>query len=246
MKHKPNLLLIGFPHQNELDSLESIHVTKCDIGKEALELVIAQNYDLIICKFKTNDTNVVELNQSLNSVKNYYSKISPKTFKFLVITSSLEEEKICKINGLLYYPESLNLKSLVLKLIDLPQESKRNEKKIVVIDFKELFIRVDNNREFIQSVMEKFFEIRESRIQDIRTPLSIGELKKAKDAAHKLKGVLANFSMLEARLTISELEELILNNDLTTALEKLQQLSEDIDRAKQFYLNNIDLFKTKP
>jgi len=102
---------------------------------------------------------------------------------------------------------------------------------------------VDNNRNFIKEVIEKFFEIKDSRISDIRTPLLNSDLKKAKDAAHKLKGVLANFSMIQARTTIIELEQLIQKSDIDSAEEKLNELEEKINIAHEYYHENQDQFK---
>jgi HPt (histidine-containing phosphotransfer) domain-containing protein len=223
--------------------MPEIAFTHCSTGKEAIELLISKNFELILSDYKLEDQNAIELNQSIESVKQYYANIDPKKIKLLILTSNSNEEQICKDHKLLFYPKHLNLKSLLLKLIDLPSESAKGSKKPVIIDFKDLFIRVDNNREFIQTVIEKFFEIRESRINDIRIPLLKKEFKQAKDAAHKLKGVLANFSMEEARTTIIELEKVLLDHQQELSIQKLDQLIKEIESAKEFYLANLDQFK---
>lgn len=244
MKHKPHILLIGFRNSLNFGSMTHIAFENCNTGQEAIKLVIEENFDLIISKYQLDDLNAVELNQSLESVKNYYANTAPKKIKLLIVTTTLEEEQICKDKKLLFFPDTFNLKSLILKLIDLPKEPKKGNKKVVIINFKELFIRVDNNREFIQTVIEKFFKIRDSRINDIKTPLITGDFKLAKDAAHKLKGVLANFSMEEARTTIIELEKHILDHNQELSLQKLEILIADIENARKFYLDNQDQFKS--
>lgn len=243
MKHKPNILLIGFHNSFPLDSMPQIAFTNCSTGKEAIKLVISENFKLIISDYELKDQNAIELNQSFESVEQYYANTDPKKLKLLILTSNSSEEQICKDHKLLFYPKHLNLKSLLLKLIDIPSAPAKGSKKALIIDFKDLFIRVDNNREFIQTVIEKFFEIRESRINDIRIPLLKKEFKQAKDSAHKLKGVLSNFSMLEARNTIIELEKLLLDNQLELSVQKLEQLIKEIESARQFYLANLDQFK---
>ena len=244
MKHNPQILLVGFHNSLSIESLSHITFEKCHTGQEAIELINTNQFDLIISKFKIEDKNAIELNQVAQSLKNYYTNSDPKKFKLLVITSNPDEDKACKENKLLYYPEALDLKLLVVKLIELPKEPRRTAKKEpVIINFKELFIRVDNNREFIQTVIDKFFEIKDSRINDIKTPLLNKEYEQAKEAAHKLKGVLANFSMMEARITIAELENLIVEKNLELAIQKLEQLENDIEIAKDFYLKNLNQFK---
>lgn len=243
MKHKANLLLLGFTNHSDLESLSKISITKGNSISEAIELVTANNFNLIISKYDLSDANAIDLYKSLKSLKEYYKGDSKKEFKLLILTSSSKQEEICKQNNILYYPESMNLKSLILRLIDLPVEPRRANKNLAIIDFKELFIRVDNNREFIKEVIEKFFEIKESRISDIKTPLVNLDFKKSKDAAHKLKGVLANFSMLEARATIIELEKLILNEEQEAALKKLNELILEIEKTVDFYHKNKDQFK---
>lgn len=244
MKHKPQILLVGFHNSLSIESLPQITFKKCNTGQEAIDLISVNQFVLIISKFQIDDQTVIELNQVAESLRTYYTNSDPKDFKLLVLTSNSDEDKACKDSNLLYFPETLDLKLLVLKLIELPKEPKRVVKEEpIIINFKELFIRVDNNREFIQTVIEKFFEIRDSRIDDIKTPLLNKEYKKAKDAAHKLKGVLANFSMIEARTTIVELENLLMESNQKLAIQKLEQLENDIETAKEFYLNNLDQFK---
>ncbi|MBN2597613.1 Hpt domain-containing protein [Labilibaculum sp.] len=224
--------------------MNQINFKNCNTGQEAVELIIEENFDLIISKYQLDDQNAIELNQSVESVKNYCTNTAPKNNKLLIITTNPEEEQLCKDNEILFFPENLNLKSLIIKLIDLPRDIKRGDKKDVIINFNDLFKRVDNNREFIQTVIEKFFEIWESRINDIQTPLNKGEFKLAKDAAHKLKGVLANFSMEVAKTTIIELEKHILDNDQELSLQKLDQLITDIENAHKFYLDKQDQFRS--
>lgn len=243
MKHKANILLVGFTQSLSIESLAGISFSKCYSLEELTELVISNEYHLVISNFKVGDQNALEINQSLESLKAYYADSAPKSFKLLVLTSNEEEDDICKANKLLYFPEEMNLKSLILKLIDLPREPVRTGKDLAIIDFKELFIRVDNNRAFIKEVIEKFFDIKESRISDIQTPLENGDFKKAKDSAHKLKGVLANFSMLQAKSTIIELEQVIMNEDQDASFQKLYELVQKIDQAKEFYLSHQDQFK---
>ena len=244
MKHNPQILLVGFHNLLSIESLPQISFVKCTTGQEAIELISSNQFDLIISKFQIKDQNAIKLNQVAESLRTYYTNSDPKKFKLLVVTSNSDEDKACKENNLLYFPETLDLKLLVLKLIALPKEPRKTiEKEPIIINFKELFIRVDNNREFIQTVIEKFFEIKDSRINDIKTPLLEKDYKRAKDAAHKLKGVLANFSMMEARITIVELENLILENNQDLAIQKLEQLVKDIKTVEAFYRNNLDQFK---
>jgi len=243
MKHKANILLLGFTSHTGIESIKNISISQCNSMQETTEQVMANNFDLIISKYQFDNATALELNQSLEALKQYYTGSSEKKFRLLIITSSADQEDICKKNKLLYFPVEMNLRSLVLQLIDLPREPKTTNKNLAIINFKELFVRVDNNRNFIKEVIEKFFEIKDSRISDIRTPLLNSDLKKAKDAAHKLKGVLANFSMIQARTTIIELEQLIQKSDIDSAEEKLNELEEKINTAHKYYHENQDQFK---
>ncbi|RUT79624.1 Hpt domain-containing protein [Ancylomarina longa] len=243
MKHKPNILLVGFQNHLEIESMPNISFAKCQNKTQALEQLIEIDFDLIISKFTIENSSAIEFTEDLEGLKSYFAKIKNKHFKLLVLTSSQAEEVLCKDNKILFYPDSLDLESLITKLVDLPREVKQKLHQAAIIDFKELFIRVDNNREFIKGVMTKFFKVWKSRIEDIQTPLSKKEYNKAKDAAHKLKGVLANFSMQKARITIIDLEKLILDQDQDAAIFKLSELIDEIEKAKSFMEANQDLFK---
>jgi HPt (histidine-containing phosphotransfer) domain-containing protein len=242
MKHKANILLLGFNQTLSIESLPDINFSKCDSIEELTELLISNSYNLIISKFTVGNKDALYIYQTLESLKKDYSTIFTEECKLLILTSTELEDDICKQNKILYFPEVMNLKFLILKLIELPVEPQKENKNFAIIDFEELFIRVDNNRAFIKEVIEKFFSIKESRIDEIRTPLLNGDLKKSKDSAHKLKGVLANFSMLKAKSTLIELEKLILNENIDGALQKLNELIEKIDEAKEFYLSNQNQF----
>ncbi|WP_421920061.1 Hpt domain-containing protein [Marinifilum sp.] len=243
MKHKANILLLGFNQALSIESLPEIFFSRCNSIEDLMELVISNDYNLVISKFNVADKDALKIHECLESIKNYYADSTPKNFKLLILTSDEKEDAFCKANKLLYFPEVMNLKSLILKLIELPREPKRINKDLTIIDFKELFIRVDNNRAFIKEVIEKFFSIKESRIAEIQIPLENGDYKKAKDSAHKLKGVLANFSMLEAKSTIIELEQIILSKNINLSISKLNELVQKIDQAKEYYLSNQDQFK---
>jgi HPt (histidine-containing phosphotransfer) domain-containing protein len=242
MKHKAHILLIGISDNKEIASIPGLRISNCSSVNDIPELVMGNLYDIIISNFQIDSTNAIELNQILESIRSYTNEPNNK-FKYLVLSSSAEEEERCKTNNLLFFPSSMRLRPLILQLIDIPKTKVRPNKQLAIIDFQELFVRVDNNRAFIKTVIEKFFEVKDSRIADIKNPLINTDFKKAKDAAHKLKGVLANFSMLEARNTIIELEKLILTEDQQVSLEKLEELIGQIEKARQFYEENIHEFQ---
>jgi HPt (histidine-containing phosphotransfer) domain-containing protein len=242
MKHKAHILLIGITANKEIASIPGLQISNCSSVKDIPEMVMGNQYDIIISNFQIENTTAIEINQILESIKSYTEESNSK-FKYLVLSSSNEEEKRCKANNLLFFPSTMRLRLLILQLIDIPKTRVRPNKQLAIIDFQELFVRVDNNRAFIKTVIEKFFEVKDSRISDIKNPLQSADFNKAKDAAHKLKGVLANFSMLEARNTIIELEKLILREDQKLALEKLEELIGQIEKAKHYYEENIHEFQ---
>lgn len=245
MKHKANILLIGNVHRKDIESIPNMKVTYSYSENEITNLVINNNYDLILSSPSQIKISISNLVQNLDSIQNYFSKESEKKFKHIVLTSSELEETICEKKGLLFYPAHRNLKPLILQILSSLEEAKQDDtnKSSAIIDFEELFIRVDNNREFIKKVIERFFELKDSRIQDILLPIEQGDFTAAKDAAHKLKGVLGNFAMNQARASIIELEKLILNENSKEALLKIQQLDSEIESAREFYQDHLSLFQ---
>lgn len=242
MKHKANILFIGNAHRKDIESIPNMRVTYSHAEEEYVDLVINNNYDLIFSHPSQIKISITNLIQHFNSIENYFHSISKKKFQHIFLTSSEFEESVCKKKNLIHFPAHSNLSSIVRDLLS-KKNSNNTIKNQAIINFEELFTRVDNNRVFIKKVIERFFELKDSRIQDIFTPIQQHDFNSAKSATHKLKGVVGNFAMNKARNTILELEDLILNKNTNEIQFKIQQLNSELEEAKKFYLKNIELFQ---
>ena len=75
---------------------------------------------------------------------------------------------------------------------------------IVYINVQEGLSRVMNNAKLFSNLLNKFKNY--THINDIEAALAEGDMEKAKNSAHTLKGLAANLSLIELYKQVLELE----------------------------------------
>jgi HPt (histidine-containing phosphotransfer) domain-containing protein len=243
MEHKLHLLLLGDKIPESIQDLSSIQIKHCTNGQTGFETFIETTFQLIICQYQLSDQTAISLYDNIQSYLQLYPNSSKKDTKIIVITNNEKQEKDCKTRNLLYYPSSLDLSQLLLKIPISKPVQKKDTSKLLPINFKELFVRVDNNRPFIKNVIEKFIEVYPDRVKQLYQLIGTNDYQGTKDAAHKLKGVLANFSMEKARQTIIEVEKSALEKNSKETTEKINLLDTQIKEAIQYFKDQQELFK---
>ena len=242
MEHQTHILLVG--EKIDITSLQdnTINILRCNTAQEALEMHLEKMINLIICNFELPDKSALELHQLLQQFLQLYPQSSKQDTKLLVITSTPEQEKQCIESNILHMPSQSDLKS-VLSTINLKPTKDITQPKPLPINFEELFIRVDNNTAFIKQVMNKFLTEYASRIEELRNTNTQEAFQNTKDTAHKLKGVLANFSMEESYKTILEIEQSALSHDKEKTKILIDKLEQQIEKAETYFHEHKHLFE---
>lgn len=244
MRHKPHILLVGMDQQITDPKFQHISFHKCTSAQEALEIFIETDLLLLVCPFQMSDLTAPGLYHNLKSFLALYPDSKKQDTKLLVITHTAEEEKQCKDLKIMYYPYDMDFSDLLNKIINTSDFQPQKEQ-LLPINLDELFLRVDNNRAFIKTVIEKFFATYRERTEEICKLISQDAHQQTKDSAHKLKGVLANFSMEKARKTIIEIEKCALDKNTEKTLRLVEILNKQIEEAKDYYKKHKDLFTDK-
>ena len=100
------------------------------------------------------------------------------------------------------------------------------------IDRAEILDRLSGDRELIAEVVDLFVADRATLLGDLRRALSQNDAKATREAAHRMKGVLATLAAPAATATAQRLEELARQGDLTDAPSTLDVLEREIDAAQ--------------
>ncbi len=241
MTETAKLLILGDVKNTLNQNIPNVKFEKCSYLEQLPEIVISNDYQLLIMPFSIENTNIIDLNDTIQSLITQ----SNKNTKLLVITNTSEEEKQCENMGIMYYPAKFPIKTLLLQILDKLHEPQQSNN-LAIINFKELFIRVDNNRKFIKNIIDQFLLVKNDRLSDIERAFAEENYTIVKNSAHKLKGVLSNFAMQKAAKSAADLENMLKNNSLHTDIEdKIKELTNNINEAIEFYLKNKSIFDEK-
>jgi len=97
------------------------------------------------------------------------------------------------------------------------------------IDRAEILGRLSGDRELIAEVVDLFVADRATLLDDLRRAVSNNDARAARDAAHRLKGVLATLAARGALSTTIKLEELARMGDLRAAPATLDTLEREVE-----------------
>jgi HPt (histidine-containing phosphotransfer) domain-containing protein len=96
---------------------------------------------------------------------------------------------------------------------------------------KELMERIDNDREFLQELVDLFSQDCPVQVQNAREAITKGDAATLQKTAHALKGALGNLGAATASGRAYELEVMGKNGDLSAANEKLSEVEQEATRA---------------
>ena len=101
MGYKPNILLVGLHNLSDLESFDEISLFRCQSKQQTIEIIFKHDFELIISKFSLEDGNAVELNDSLQSLKNNYADNFAKNTKLLTVFGASSPSKSNNISPIL-------------------------------------------------------------------------------------------------------------------------------------------------
>ena len=114
------------------------------------------------------------------------------------------------------------------------------------IDRAELLNRLGDDRELIAEVVDLFVADRATLLGDLRRALSANDPKATREAAHRLKGVLATLAASAAAASAQRLEELARKGDLGAVPSMLDGLEREVDAAQAELTRLLDELAPNP
>lgn len=99
------------------------------------------------------------------------------------------------------------------------------------INSQELLERVGGDRELVSELLECFRRDYPAQIQQARAALVRAESKGVENAAHSLKGALANLAASNAHALAAQLENLGQSGQFSRAHEILADLERELERV---------------
>lgn len=100
-----------------------------------------------------------------------------------------------------------------------------------VLDRKELFIRIDDDMELLQELVELFLEDYPQLLENIKTAVENQDAVGLKQAAHALKGSVGNFCADKAFQHAADLEERGDAGNLANAEQVVDALENEMKKV---------------
>ncbi|MCD4791089.1 MAG: response regulator [Bacteroidales bacterium] len=234
--------------------LQGYTITTSATGKEALEKVHENNFDLILMDVQMPVMDGIEATQKIREYeqgKNIHTPIIAMTAhamkghkdKFLEIgmddyiekpiKASLVFETIKKYTDMKLF----NKKKSIYK----QEEQSENTNESCPIDMDELFERV-TDKILAKNILEKFNNSYPETIEEIIFSIQHGKKNEIADSIHKLKGVLANLSINQAYELAVKLEGCAESTNKEDALQQVAEIEKELGRAKTYVEDNVGVF----
>lgn len=108
------------------------------------------------------------------------------------------------------------------------------------VDKEALFDLVDEDPDFLETLVETFLDDCESYMSAIRTAVEEEDASTLKKEAHGLKGAVANLKAEPAREAARQLEEMGRSNSFDDAAQALDHLEEEIEHLRSVLAEMIE------
>ena len=112
----------------------------------------------------------------------------------------------------------------------------------IPFDKNQLFNEFDNDKEFIEKVVQDFFTIVEKQIPKIEKALSEEDLETIEKEAHAIKGGASNLTADPLAKAASDLEAAAGLSDIKKSSQLVDMVSTEFNRLKVFYFKTIESF----
>ncbi|HEY7326840.1 MAG TPA: PAS domain S-box protein [Gemmataceae bacterium] len=205
-------------------------------GREAIEAVQKQNFDLVLMDVQMPEMDGFEATGAIRQSEHGTGRHLP----ILAMTAYAMkgDRERCLESGMDGYVskpiQPRELGEMIAKLV-APGDSVPMEEAPApasVVDRNEIRERVGGDTKLLHELIEVFFEDCPRMWQSVCDALSEGDALKLRRAAHTLKGSVGVFGAQAAREAAERLEQLARNGDLQPAAEVVAQLEAELERLK--------------
>ena len=186
-------------------------------GREAVDMAANGNFDLILMDVQMPVMGGLEATQKIRAYESAAGKHTP----ILAMTAHAmkgDEEKCLEagMDGYLSKPIQFDLmKSEINRLAkthdsDAGQKAPKGEPMSSqgAINQSELMARIDNDSELLRELVDIFREDFPRYVENLRCAVREEDMQRTAEAAHSLKGMLANFAATAAAQAAAEIEQI--------------------------------------
>ena len=209
-------------------------VTTVDDGVQALDLLARESVDLILMDVQMPRMDGLETTAAIRA-----RPASGGDVPIVALTAHalVGDRERCLAAGMDAYlskpvsPEELfaTIEALLPHAAGKTNDTHMEDVMATAIDREEILGRLSGDRELIAEVVDLFVADRATLLGDLRRAVSDNDAKAAREAAHRLKGVLATLAARGAVSTAVKLEELARKGDLHAAPATLDTLEREVD-----------------
>lgn len=228
--------------------LESVNLN-CTLaynGKEALDLVEKESYDIILTDIKMPIMDGCELSQN---VRKKYTK---EELPIIAISANTEEQgenciQNCGING--YLKKPINPEEFLFVLssyinCDICTNKTTNEKSSIsnnILDIQEALTRFVNNKELYQQALSEFKKTYKESFSFISTLLEENKNQELLDYLHTIKGISGNLSAKKFSNISTQLHNHVkAGQEYESLLESYQKTLEELFIQIDMYLEEVE------
>jgi CheY-like chemotaxis protein len=228
------------------------HVTLAENGREAVDKVVAQSFDLVLMDMQMPVMGGLE---ATKLIREYDSRSGKRTPIVAMTAHALkgDQEKCLAagMDGYLSKPVRLDLLVGEIQRVTgmggtgkvMTQKSEKpSSAKTHAVNFEDLLARVENDWDLLRELGAIFREDFPKHQARLRDAVAAKDTARTAEAAHALKGMLANLSATEASLAASELEQFAKSgneSELAAALARFEKETEGLLAELDVYLAGV-------
>ena len=215
---------------------QGFQVTIANNGKEAVELLTKQNFDLVLMDVQMPEMDGLEATRKIR-------QLGIKTPIVALTANAFEEDrKRCLEAGMDgYLSKPIKIKELLNIISDLFEEeadsetteqqeqAQKQEKKEVKIDMKRAMEAVAGDKDLLNELLSMFYEDSRLKLKEIERAIKDRDYEKVRELAHTIKGASSNIGLTEIYEICLELENMAKKKDLSGADNLYSKLKENIE-----------------
>ncbi len=211
-------------------------VTTAVSGKEALEALKAQRFDLILMDIHMPEMDGLEVTKRIRTCE--VEAVRDIPIIAMTAYAMKEDRDRCLQAGMNYYvSKPINPEELyyALSIVMEGRMQKTVQHSSLPAGLDEMLARIDGNIELLGELMDLFFQDYYQDMAKLKESMTNKDIQTLTVVIHGLKGELGNLGMNTAYKLACELEKMIKSDALEEASAVLQQLENEIKVLERYF-----------
>jgi two-component system, sensor histidine kinase RpfC len=240
-------ILVGEDNETNQKVIKSIleyghhHVTLADNGKEALDFLEKESYDLIILDMQ------MPVMGGIEAAKTYHANYPENETPILILTANVTSEAMeaCKeanVDGYLTKPiEPNKLLSTISSLV----ENKKIISNVIDKAFLDTLFSMTNQDGFMNGLADGYVRDTSTTIEQLKSLVNNTDTSLVSELAHTLDGSSCSIGALKLAEFIRNLSSLVKENSEALTQDKIQELESLFGKTKIALYSYIEEKKNK-